>query len=103
MHYNLQVKLLTGNELSGGGILVGVSAADYAVDITTLSDMMHRVYKDIEPKPLIIAPGGFVARYSTDKIWYTELLNKTINTLDVVSHHIYDLGDGTIYKLSTTN
>ncbi|GJZ05373.1 heparanase-like protein 3 [Tanacetum coccineum] len=101
MHHSSQAKLLTGNELCGGGILVGVSAADYAVDITTLSDMMHRVYKDIEPKPLIIAPGGFSARYPTDKIWYTELLNKTHNTLDAVSHHIYDLGDAFDEDLTT--
>lgn len=88
------MKLIIGNELSGSGIEVNVSASQYAVDLTTLSHMMNRIYKDIEPKPLIIAPGGFVDRTSADQIWLTQFLNRTRKTLNVISHHIYNLGSG---------
>ncbi|GKD57678.1 heparanase-like protein 3, partial [Tanacetum coccineum] len=64
------------------------------VDIKTLSHMMHRIYKNIEPKPLIIAPGGFVDRTFADPIWLTKFLNRTRKTLNVISHHIYNLGSG---------
>ncbi|KAJ0706043.1 putative glycosidase [Helianthus annuus] len=51
--------------------------------------MVHRVYKGIEPKPLIIAPGGFF-----NPKWFMKFLNKTSKTLNAVSHHIYSLGSG---------
>lgn len=78
-----------GNELSGNGIGASVSASQYAIDTMTLQTMVHHVYKDIEPKPLIIAPGGFF-----DPGWFKEFLAKTPETLNVVSHHIYNLGAG---------
>ncbi|KAK1418455.1 hypothetical protein QVD17_27600 [Tagetes erecta] len=78
-----------GNELSGNGIGASILASQYAHDVTTLSEMVHHVYKAIEPKPLIIAPGGFFGPK-----WFTEFLNKTSKTLNVVSHHIYSLGSG---------
>ncbi|PWA65737.1 glycoside hydrolase, family 79 [Artemisia annua] len=83
-----------GNELSGSGIEVHVSASQYAVDLATLSHMMNQIYKDIEPKPLIIAPGGFVDKTTADQIWFTQFLNRTRKTLNVISHHIYNLGSG---------
>ncbi|XP_076914018.1 heparanase-like protein 3 [Bidens hawaiensis] len=55
----------------------------------TLHKMVHRLYKAIEPKPLIIAPGGFF-----DQNWFMKFLNSTSKTLNVVSHHIYSLGSG---------
>ncbi|GJX94932.1 26S proteasome non-ATPase regulatory subunit 1 homolog A [Tanacetum coccineum] len=44
IYYNLQVKLQSGNELSGSGIQVNVQASQYVVDITTFSHVMHRIY-----------------------------------------------------------
>ncbi|KAM0008591.1 putative glycosidase [Helianthus debilis subsp. tardiflorus] len=78
-----------GNELSGNGIGARISASQYAHDTLTLYKMVHRVYKGIEPKPLIIAPGGFF-----NPKWFTKFLNKTSKTLNAVSHHIYSLGSG---------
>nr|XP_043630672.1 heparanase-like protein 3 [Erigeron canadensis] len=78
-----------GNELSGNGIGTSISASQYARDTVRLGNIVHRVYKDIEPKPLIIAPGGF---YLTK--WFTNFLNSTSKTLNVISHHIYNLGSG---------
>lgn len=59
--------------------------------------MVQSIYKDIEPKPLIIAPGGFF-----DENWYKEFIDKTTPTLDVVTHHIYNLGPGIIHCPSNT-
>ncbi|KAI7740648.1 hypothetical protein M8C21_030146 [Ambrosia artemisiifolia] len=78
-----------GNELSGKGIGARISASQYAHDTLTLYHMVHRVYKGIERKPLIIAPGGFF-----DPSWFMKFLNKTSKTLNAVSHHIYSLGSG---------
>lgn len=50
---------------------------------------MNRIYKGIKPKPLIIAPGGFY-----DPKWFKEFLADTSKTLNVISHHIYNLGPG---------
>ncbi|KAI3724997.1 hypothetical protein L1987_64767 [Smallanthus sonchifolius] len=78
-----------GNELSGNGIGASITASQYARDTMALGKMVHRVYTATEPKPLIIAPGGFF-----DPNSFTEFLNKTSKTLNVVSHHIYSLGSG---------
>ncbi|KAI3670873.1 hypothetical protein L1987_87517 [Smallanthus sonchifolius] len=78
-----------GNELSENGIGASITASQYARDTMALGKMVHRVYTATEPKPLIIAPGGFF-----DPNWFTEFLNKTSKTLNVVSHHIYTLGSG---------
>lgn len=67
-----------------------VSANQYASDTISLQKIVQDVYKGIEPKPLIIAPGGFF-----DAKWFTEFVNKTTKILDVATHHIYNLGPGT--------
>ncbi|KAI3701517.1 hypothetical protein L6452_26660 [Arctium lappa] len=84
-----------GNELSGNGIGASVSASQYAIDILALQTVVHRVYNAINPKPLIIAPGGFFAEG-----WFKEFLAKTPKTLNVVSQHIYNLGAGVDQNLT---
>ncbi|KAE8690962.1 Heparanase-like protein 3 [Hibiscus syriacus] len=78
-----------GNELSGSGVGTRVSADQYAVDTAALQSVVENVYKNVDFKPMIIAPGGF---YDSD--WFKEYLNKTIKSVDVVTHHIYNLGPG---------
>ncbi|KAK1434677.1 hypothetical protein QVD17_00426 [Tagetes erecta] len=78
-----------GNELSGSGVGARVAAAQYAIDTTALKNIVEEIYDGIEPKPLIISPGGFF-----DAKWIKEFINKTTDILDVVTHHIYNLGAG---------
>ncbi|XP_022042202.1 heparanase-like protein 3 [Helianthus annuus] len=78
-----------GNELCGSGVGARVTAAQYATDTTTLSNIVEEIYDGIGPKPLIISPGGFF-----DANWFKEFINKTTDILDVVTHHIYNLGAG---------
>ncbi|KAL5100813.1 hypothetical protein RYX36_005140 [Vicia faba] len=78
-----------GNELSGSGVGTRISADQYASDFASLSGIVQNAYKDIDPKPLVIAPGGFF-----DATWFKEFITKSGNSLDVVTHHIYNLGPG---------
>ena len=80
---------LPGNELSGSGIGVRVAADQYASDTISLQSIVQDIYKIIEAKPLIIAPGGFF-----DANWFKEFISNTTKSLDVVTHHIYNLGPG---------
>ncbi|OMO61680.1 Glycoside hydrolase, family 79 [Corchorus olitorius] len=78
-----------GNELSGSGVGTRVTANQYAADTIALQSIVQNIYKDVDFKPLIIAPGGFY-----DQNWFKEFLDKTTKSLDVVTHHIYNLGPG---------
>lgn len=78
-----------GNELSGNGVGTNVAADQYASDTISFQRIVQNIYEEIEPKPLIIAPGGFF-----DANWFKEFINKTTKSLDVVTHHIYNLGAG---------
>ncbi|KAL4318214.1 hypothetical protein GQ457_18G003810 [Hibiscus cannabinus] len=78
-----------GNELCGSGVGTRVSANQYAADTAALHGVVQNVYKNVDLKPLIIAPGGF---YDSD--WFKEYINKTTESFDVVTHHIYNLGPG---------
>ncbi|KAF5459240.1 hypothetical protein F2P56_023212 [Juglans regia] len=78
-----------GNELSGNGVGTRIAADQYALDTIALQSIVQNIYEEIEPKPLIIAPGGFF-----DANWFQEFIDKTTKSLDVVSHHIYNLGPG---------
>ncbi|KAK6151679.1 hypothetical protein DH2020_014314 [Rehmannia glutinosa] len=48
-----------GNELSGSGIGVGIAVDPYATDTIVLHNLIQDIYKGINTKPQIIAPGGF--------------------------------------------
>jgi len=84
---------LAGNELSGSGVGTSITADQYASDFATLRDVVYTAYKEIDSKPLVIAPGGFF-----DATWFREFISKSGKALDVVSHHIYNLGPGTPHR-----
>ncbi|OIW15133.1 hypothetical protein TanjilG_14132 [Lupinus angustifolius] len=56
-----------GNELSGKGIGTSISADQYASDLAAMRDIVYKAYENIDPKPLIIAPGG-VDEHLVEKI-----------------------------------
>ncbi|KAF8393125.1 hypothetical protein HHK36_021366 [Tetracentron sinense] len=78
-----------GNELSGSGVGTRVAADQYASDMISLQNIVQDIYRGFKVQPLVIAPGGFF-----DANWYKELIDKTPKSLDVVTHHIYNLGPG---------
>ncbi|KAK1550615.1 hypothetical protein Q3G72_022039 [Acer saccharum] len=78
-----------GNELSGGGVGTRVAADQYASNIISLQHIVDNIYTGFEVKPLVLAPGGFF-----DENWFSEFIDKTPESLQVVSHHIYNLGPG---------
>jgi heparanase len=80
--------------LSGGGVGTSVSVDQYASDVIALRDVVHNAYKDVEPKPLVIAPGGFF-----DATWFKDFIRKSNKSVDVVTHHIYSLGPGTFRRI----
>ncbi|KAF7151987.1 hypothetical protein RHSIM_Rhsim01G0055300 [Rhododendron simsii] len=78
-----------GNELSGSGVGVRVAADQYASDTISLQKVVQDIYKSNETRPLTIGPGGFF-----DANWFKEFVDKTTNSVDVLTHHIYNLGPG---------
>ncbi|XP_062221662.1 heparanase-like protein 3 [Phragmites australis] len=79
-----------GNELSGSGVGARIDADQYAADVITLKHIIDSTYQGYPSKPLLLAPGGFF-----DAAWFTELVSKTKpNQMDVITHHIYNLGPG---------
>ncbi|KAK7292018.1 hypothetical protein RIF29_07636 [Crotalaria pallida] len=78
-----------GNELCGNGIGTTVSADQYASDVAALRNIIQNAYRGVEPKPLVISPGGFF-----DATWFKEFVTKAGKSVDVVTHHIYNLGPG---------
>lgn len=75
-----------------------VAADQYAHDTIILRSKVEEIYKGIEEKPLIIAPGGFL-----DQNWFRTFINGANNSLDVVTHHIYNLGPGKSSKKTVEN
>ncbi|KAK1276809.1 Heparanase-like protein 3 [Acorus gramineus] len=79
-----------GNELSGNGVGAKVGADQYAADVIALRAIVDEIYAGFQAKPLVLAPGGFF-----DDGWFRRLLDKTKSgSLDVITHHIYNLGPG---------
>ncbi|XP_073047276.1 heparanase-like protein 3 [Primulina eburnea] len=78
-----------GNELSGSGVGASVAAEQYVTDVINLQKVVEDIYKSFETKPLVLGPGGFF-----DTEWYTKFINGASQSLEVVTHHIYNLGPG---------
>ena len=79
-----------GNELSGSGVGARIGADQYAADVINLRSIINEIYQGLQDKPLVLAQGGFL-----DTNWFTEIISKTKpNSLDVITHHIYNLGPG---------
>lgn len=79
-----------GNELSGTGIGASVGAGQYARDLIKLRTIIDESYKNFNPKPLLVAPGGFY-----NQQWYNKLLQATgPGVVNAVTHHVYNLGAG---------
>ncbi|OAY65274.1 Pentatricopeptide repeat-containing protein, mitochondrial [Ananas comosus] len=75
---------IKGNELSGNGVGARVGADQYAADAIALKSIIDDIYQGFPAKPLVIAPG-----------WFSEFITKTKpSSLDVITHHIYNLGPG---------
>ncbi|CAK9188202.1 unnamed protein product [Ilex paraguariensis] len=78
-----------GNELSGSGIGTSISAAQYASDVIGLQNKVQDIYRGFEIKPLVLGPGGFF-----DANWFQQFVKQTNNSLQAITHHIYNLGPG---------
>ncbi|GAB4854613.1 hypothetical protein Ancab_023195, partial [Ancistrocladus abbreviatus] len=89
-HYNI-VGWELGNELTGNSTAALVEPEQYASDTGVLHNLIQEIYNGSKTKPLVIAPGGVF-----NVPWFTEFIDKTTKTLQVVTHHIYNLGSGTV-------
>ncbi|KAL6985241.1 heparanase [Sarracenia purpurea var. burkii] len=78
-----------GNELSGNGVGASVAADQYAADVISLQKTVQSLYKGFRVKPMVLGPGGFF-----DANWFSDVVQKTHNSLQAVTHHIYNLGPG---------
>ncbi|KAJ0615035.1 putative glycosidase [Helianthus annuus] len=79
-----------GNELSGKGIGAMVHAEQYGSDLVELRGIIDNLYRRVQPKPLLVAPGGFF-----DKEWFSKLLKVSGSEIvDVMTLHLYNLGPG---------
>lgn len=80
--------------MSGSGVGTSISSKQYAADVIELDKILKQIYKDFQEKPLLVAPDGF---FEAD--WFKEVIQQTgPNILNVVTHHIYNLGAGTDNK-----
>ncbi|XP_040865529.1 heparanase-like protein 2 [Glycine max] len=83
-----------GNELSGKGIGASVGVAQYGKDLIKLKQILSTLYESSKFKPSLVEPGGFYEKY-----WYERLLQVSgSGIINVLTHHLYNLGQYIIYS-----
>ena len=81
---------LPGNELCGGGVAAKVDATQYAADMSDLKILLSELYPNPSSLPKLSGPSGFF-----DREWFVKFVQGMYpDWLDIVSHHIYNLGPG---------
>ncbi|KAF8399562.1 hypothetical protein HHK36_015429 [Tetracentron sinense] len=79
-----------GNELCAGGVAARVEVNQYSKDVVALRKLLDELHKNSTIQPKLLAPGGFY-----DEKWFSTFLQETgPNVVDVITHHIYNLGAG---------
>ncbi|XVF43192.1 hypothetical protein PTKIN_Ptkin02bG0020700 [Pterospermum kingtungense] len=79
-----------GNELCGGGIAARVEAGQYGKDIIALKNIVKELYPDPKTQPKVLGSGGFY-----DEKWFNTFLEVSgQGVVDIIMHHIYNLGPG---------
>lgn len=89
----LNLATIVGNELCGDGVSAKVNATRYAMDLIKLKKIIHRMYRgfNAQDRPKLLTPGGFF-----NMPWFAEMLQVSgPDVVNVVTHHIYNLGPGT--------
>ena len=77
--------------MSSSGVVVSISAEQYASNVINLHGILEEIYKDYEEKPFLIAPYGL---FVVD--WFKEFLQLTgPNIVNVITHIFYNLGTST--------
>ncbi|KMT03280.1 hypothetical protein BVRB_8g198220 [Beta vulgaris subsp. vulgaris] len=88
--YNKIIGWELGNELNGAGVGASVPSDQYAKDVNTLQNLVQKIYNSSQNKPIVLGPGGFFNSLT----WFEDFLKKSTNTLQAVTHHVYNLGPG---------
>ncbi|GMH07034.1 hypothetical protein Nepgr_008874 [Nepenthes gracilis] len=80
-----------GNELTKNNAnrSIWISPDQYARDVGALHTLLEVIYRGLEKKHLLISPGG-----SFNATWFTPFIDQTTGSLQVISHHVYNLGPG---------
>ncbi|RWR77244.1 heparanase-like protein 2 [Cinnamomum micranthum f. kanehirae] len=79
-----------GNELCGGGVAAKVNATQYAADMGNLKLVLVELFQYPSSLPKLSGPSGFF-----DREWFADFVQGIYpDWLDIVSHHIYNLGPG---------
>ena len=82
-----------GNELCGSGIGARIDAEQYGKDVIALKNLVKELHPDLKTQPKVLGPGGFY-----EQKWFNTFLEVSgKETVDGITHHIYNLGPGNVY------
>ncbi|XP_022842392.1 heparanase-like protein 3 isoform X2 [Olea europaea var. sylvestris] len=82
-----------GNELSGNGVGVHVAADQYASDTIVLHDLIQDIYKGVDVKPRIIAPGGFY-----EPSWFRRYIGVDEHLIEKILDPSYLDGEADVFR-----